>query len=334
VHLPDFEYVRPDSVAGCLQLLAEAGSRAAILAGGTDLIPTLRQRLASPELLIGIRHLPELSGVDVRSDGSIDIGAACTLTTLAEHPVVRPRMPALAAAVRSVGSRHVRNLATLGGNLALPTRCWYTNQSEAWRAARPPCFKINGDVCYVIRSARECFALQSSDSAPALIALNARVTLANRGGTRELPLAEFFRKDGLSPVTLEPGDLLQTVRVPPAEDRATFIKVAQRTGLDYGLGTIGAAITGNNRRVVSARLVVGSIGSWPMRLHQAEHVIEERGLTDDAIEAAADLARQDLGEVTNLYSPSGYKRRLVRGLVRRALREIRRQKPGETAAAT
>ena len=333
MHLPRFDYVRPDNVAACLRLLAEGGGRAVLLAGGTDLILSLRQRLATPEVLIAIRGLPELVGVDLRRDGHLDIGAACTLTTLAEHPIIRNHLPALAAAVRAVGSRHVRNMATLGGNLALPTRCWYTNQSEAWRAARPPCFKTNGDVCFVIRSARECFALQSSDSVPALIALNARVTVASLAGERELPLAEFFRKDGLRPTVLGEGDLVRAVTVPVAEDRATFIKVTQRTGLDYGLGTIGAAVTGSNRRISSARLVVGSIGSWPIRLRHAEQIIEERGLTEAAIEAAAEAARQDLGEVTNLYSPSGYKRRLVRGLVRRALRDVRRQKRAEAAAS-
>lgn len=333
MHLPQFEYVRPQSVAECLKLLDEAGGRAALLAGGTDLMPNLRQRLVSPQVLISIRDVPGLQGVDLRPDGAIRIGAASTLTQLAEHPIVLNYLPAIAAAVRSVGSRHVRNMATLGGNLALPTRCWYTNQSEAWRAARPPCFKTNGDVCYVIRSARECFALQSADSVPALIALDARVSVASLSGEREIALADFFRKDGLKPTVLEPGDLITAVTMPRPQGRAVFIKVAQRTGLDYGLGSIGAAVIGSNRRVAGARLVVGSIGAWPIRLTHSERIVVERGLGDEAIEAAAEAARQDLGEVTNLFSPSGYKRRLVRGLVRRALREIRRQKRADTEAA-
>jgi 4-hydroxybenzoyl-CoA reductase subunit beta len=333
VHLPQFDYVRPQSLVECLRLLAEAGDRAALLAGGTDLMPSLRQRLASPALLISIRNLPELQGVDMRPDGAIRIGAASTLTTLAEHPILLHHVPALAAAVRSVGSRHVRNMATLGGNLALPTRCWYTNQSETWRAARPPCFKTSGDVCYVIRSARDCFALQSADSVPALIALDARVSVTSLAGEREIDLSGFFRKDGLKPTVLEPGDIISAVTVPRPAGRAVFIKVAQRSGLDYGLGSIGAAVAGSNRRVTAARLVVGSIGAGPIRLQHAEQILVEQGLGDAVIDAAADAARQDLGEVTNLFSPSGYKRRLVRGLVRRVLREIRRQKRADMETA-
>jgi 4-hydroxybenzoyl-CoA reductase beta subunit len=333
MHLPSFEYLKPASLAEAVALLAEHGSRAALFAGGTDLVIALRQRLVRPELVIGIGSLPELQRFEVAPDGAVTIGAGCRLTWLAEHPVLKSRFPSLAAAIRSVGSRHVRNAATLGGNLNLPTRCWYTNQSEAWRQARPPCFKTNGDVCFVIRSAQECFALNSVDSAPALMTLNARLTIMGPGGERQLPLVDFYRDDGLAPTVLGPAEILTAVQVPAHRDRAVFIKVAQRTGLDYGLGTIAAAVTGGNRRVTSARLVVGSVASRPVPLRGAAQVIEQQGLSAAAIEAAADAARGDLGEITNLYSTSGYKRRLVRALVRRALTALRGQKmPAEPSA--
>lgn len=326
MHLPAFDYVRPESLTQALALLAEHGERAAVLAGGTDLLIGMRQRLATPELVVGIGALAELQRFEVAADGGVHIGAGCTLTWLAEHRELRERLPSLAAAIRSVGSRHVRNMATLGGNLALPTRCWYTNQSEIWRQARPPCFKTGGDICYVIRSARECFALNSVDSAPALLTLSARVTLERAGASRELPLAAFYRNDGIRPTMLEPGEIITCVYVPPQRDRTAFIKVAQRTGLDYGLGTIAVAISGSNQRVRSARLVVGSVAAWPVNLAQSAAIIEQGGLTAQTIEAAAEAARADLGEVTNLYSSAGYKRRLVRALVRRALEAVRRQK--------
>ena len=189
VQLPSFEYVRPDSLKQALDLLASHGSRAAVLAGGTDLLISMRQRLIVPEVVIGIRALPELRSIGVGTDGSLRLGAACTLTLLAQHPVLRERFPSLAAAIKSVGSRHVRNVATLGGNLDLPTRCWYTNQSESWREARAAVLQDDGDICHVIRSARECVALNSTDSAVALMALDARLPLASSAGEREIPLA-------------------------------------------------------------------------------------------------------------------------------------------------
>lgn len=333
MHLPKFDYIRPESLSQALAGLAAQGDRAVVLAGGTDLLISMRQRLATPAVVIGIGGLPELRELAVAPDGSLRIGAACALTALVQNPVIRDRFPSLAAALKSVGSRHVRNAATLGGNLNLPTRCWYTNQSEGWRQARPPCFKTNGDICYVIRSARECFALNSSDSAVALMTLNARVSLASSAGTREMALADFYRNDGLKPTMLAPGEIMTAIHVPAHGDRTAFIKITQRTGLDYGLGTIAAAISGSNRRVTSARLVAGSVGSWPVPLQHSARIIEEGGLTADSIEAAAEAARGDLGELTNLYSSAGYKRRLVRTLVRRVLAALQKQKRPAVEAA-
>lgn len=333
MHLPAFDYLRPASLAEALALLAEHGSQAALLGGGTDLVIAMRQRLQTPAVVIALGDVAELKALEPSADGGLRIGAGCTLTGLAEHPLLRERYPALAAAIRSVGSRHVRNAATLGGNLNLPTRCWYTNQSESWRQVRPPCLKTAGEVCYVIRSAKECFALNSVDSAPALITLDARLELVSAAGRREIPVAGFYRNDGLLPTTLGAGEILTAVHLPPSRARTAFIKVAQREGLDYGLGTIAVAITGSNRKVTAARIVVGSIASWPVSLGKAARLIEEGGLTVATIEAAAEAARADLGEVTNLYSSSGYKRRLVRALVRRALEDVRRQKLATEAAA-
>lgn len=325
VQLPAFEYLRPQSLAQALDWLAMYGTRAAVLAGGTDLLLAMRQRLVVPEVVIGIGDLPELRGVAFDGEGVLHLGAAETLTTLAGHPLLRVGQPALAAALQSVGSRHVRNVATLGGNLNLPTRCWYTNQSETWRQARVPCLKTGGDICFVIPGARECFALNGADGAVALLALDARLELASAGGRREVSIAGFYRNDGLAPTTLAAGELVTAVRVPAAAGRSTFIKIAPRTGLDYGLGTIAAVVAGDDDGITAARLVLGSIASWPVRLHEAERIVVAGGLTPATIEAAAQAARADLGELTNLYSTAGYKRRLVRALVRRALAELRRQ---------
>jgi CO/xanthine dehydrogenase FAD-binding subunit len=235
-------------------------------------------------------------------------------------------------AIRSVASAHVRNMATLGGNLALPTRCWYTNQTEGWRQAREGCFKTDRQACHVLASSHHCVATSSADSVPALIALGASVTLASAGGERTVPLADFYRDDGARPTTLAPDELIMAIRVPPCAARAAFTKVTPREGIDFGLGTIAAAIAGSNRRVTGAVIVVNSIGSHPMRLREAERIIEEGGLTEQTIEAAAGIARQGLGELTNLWTPAGYRRRLVRMLLGRTLERIRHSKPAGALA--
>jgi 4-hydroxybenzoyl-CoA reductase beta subunit len=297
-----------------------------VLAGGTDLLISMQQGLVTPAMLIGIRGLAELGGIDLDDKGVLRIGAGVALTDLAEHPVVMERYPGLAQAARSVGSRHVRNMATLGGNLRLPTRCWYTNQSENWRASRVPCWKTDGGLCHVIKTSTTCRAINSSDTAPALLALNARLLARSLRGEREVPLANFYNDDGVNHTTLASDEIITAVLVPPARVRTLFTKAAARTGLDYGYGTLAAAVTGSNRVIRSARLVAGSVGSWPVLLERAGRIVVDRGLNEAAIVAAADAAREDLGEVANLFSPPGYKKRLVRGLVLQVLDQLRRQK--------
>lgn len=323
MQLPPFDYHQPDTLEACLELLAADPEHTAPLAGGTDLLVNMKLGLTRPRRLVSLKRVPGWRELTVTEAGGLRIGAGCTLTELAEHPELATRFPALQQAIRSVGSRHVRNMATIGGNVCLPTRCWYTNQSDQWRECRLPCFKTEGDVCHVLKSSERCHALNSSDSAPALIALNARVTTAALDGGRDIPLAEFYANDGVDYTVLRPGELLTCIDVPPGGERSTFIKVAQRTGLDYAAGTIAAAVEGK-RKIRAARLVVGAIGSWPTQLHQAASIVCAQGLTEAGIDAAADAARADLGEVNNLFSPSGYKRRIVRALVRRALEELKK----------
>jgi 4-hydroxybenzoyl-CoA reductase subunit beta len=326
VQLPPFAYHRPASLDEALATLDRLGSTAAVLGGGTDLLINLKLRLETPAALLSVRDLPELAGVQVDAAGTLRIGAGERLTDLAAHPLLLARYPGLAQAIRAVGSQHVRNMATLGGNLCLPTRCWYTNQSENWRGSQVPCWKTEGQVCHVIKTAPNCRAIHSADSVPALITLDARVLLRSSRGERELRLADFYRDDGIENNVLMPGELITAVLIPPVRARSVFVKAAARTGLDYGYATLAGALTGSNRAPKSLLLVAGSVGTLPLVLHKSAQIILAQGLTEASIEAAADVAREDLGEVTNLFTPPGYKKRLVRGLVRRVLLELRRQK--------
>lgn len=329
MHLPQFEYVKPRDLGHCLALMGELKGSAAVMAGGTDLLASMGQRLIVPKFVIGLRWLGELRGVTAHDDGAVTIGAGTTLTTLLGNGHVAARFPALHKAINSVASVHVRNMATLGGNLALPTRCWYTNQTESWRQAREGCFKTDKQACHVLASSHKCVATSSADSVPALVALGASVALRAARGERQVPLADFYRDDGAHPTVLEPDELITSIHVPATALRATFAKVTPREGIDFGLGTIAVAIGGTNRRVTSAAIVVNSIGSNPMRLRAAERIVMDGGLNEASIEAATGAAREDLGEITNLWTPAGYKRRLVRVLLGRALHDVRRQKmPG------
>jgi 4-hydroxybenzoyl-CoA reductase subunit beta len=325
MQLPRFEFVRPNNLADGLAVLAEHGEDAKIMLGGTDLLINMKFRLDTPKVLVSLNAIPELQKVEALADGSLYIGGGCKLTDLVQNTLISESYPALHAAMAAVGSRHVRNVGTLGGNLCLDTRCWYTNQSENWRATRDGCFKTDTELCHVIKTATRCHAINGSDTAPVLIALNARVALASHGAERQLPLLDFYHDDGVLHTALEPGEVLTGVIIPPPQGRAVFAKMSQRVGLDFAAGTFAAAVTGTNDRLESARLVMGSIAPSPKVLEISEQILLDLGLTDEAIDAAAIAARQALGKITNLFTPAGYKRRLVKALIRDALLELREQ---------
>ena len=253
------------------------------------------------------------------------IGGGSRLTDLVDHPLIVSRYPALRDSIYAVASRHVRNVGTLGGNLCLDTRCWYTNQSENWRATRRGCFKTDDDYCHVIKTSDRCVAISSTDTAPMLMAIDASVVLTRHEGEREISLRDFYQDDGVKHTVLEPGEVLTAVRIPPARGRAVFAKLAQREGLDFASGAFAAACIGANSAPEKVSLVLGSVAPEPKMLVESESILMSAGLTEESIEAAALAARGALGEVTNLFTPSGYKRRLIKALIRDALSELMQQ---------
>ena len=328
--LPQHRYLKPASLDNCLAELSKTGESGQIIAGGTDVIFNMRLKLFRPETVISIRRLPELQQVEQLPDGSIRIGASCRLTDLAEHRLIQERFPALTNSIAAVASQHIRNMGTLGGNICLQTRCWYTNNSEQWRQGKTTCFKTDGDICHVIKSASGCHAINNADTPIALIALSARLTIQKVGSQRELPIAEFYNDDGMDHIKLDPDELVTHVTISPTEDRVVFLKNASRKGIDFSIGSIAARCdrvgneTANGDRALKhVTLVLGSLSTAPIVLSRAAEIIKTCGLTDAAIEQAADAVREDLGEVTNLYSRAVYKKQLARVLVKRALKQLR-----------
>jgi 4-hydroxybenzoyl-CoA reductase subunit beta len=321
--LPEHDFVKPPTLADGLRALAAAPATTRILAGGTDVIFNMRGRLFAPAVLLSIRDLPELKGVSELPDGSLRIGAASRLTDLEAEPVIQARHPALVEAFRAVASRHVRNMATLGGNLCLDTRCWYTNQTQEWRTAKGPCLKTGSLDCHVIRTATTCVALNNADTPPALIALDARVTLARSTGERTIQLVDFYRPDGVSHTVREADEILTAVIVPPTTDRFVFLKDAARQGIDFSYGTVAARADGAGEKLTRIRIVIGSVSSAPIVLRHAGAILEQRGLGDAAIGEAADAIRDELGALNNLYTPAAYKRELAKALVQRAMQRLR-----------
>ena len=320
MQLPPHEFVKLRTLAETLTALKSEDCQVKLISGGTDVVFNMRGRLFQPDQLVSIKDLPELQRVEALDDGGIRIGAGCRLTDLERDPLVR-HYPGLVAGIRAVASRHVRNIATLGGNLCLDTRCWYVNQTAEWRAAKGPCLKTGREYCHAIKSSKTCVALNASDTAPALIALDAIATLASMDSQRDVPLSDFYTDDGVTHSVRQPDEVLVSITIPPPHGTMIFIKETARTGNDFSYGAIAALIADSGQ----VRLVLGSLTTKPLSLSEPARIVALQGLTDASIDAAVNATRSEMGALTNLYTPAAFKSTLARGLVRRALQELREQ---------
>ncbi|MFC1591588.1 FAD binding domain-containing protein [Thermodesulfobacteriota bacterium] len=328
LRLPAFKHTKAATLDDALSVLANPETGARIFAGGTDLLVNMKHGLAAPGTVVSIGAIPELRSISESGDGTVRIGSCVTLSEIAADRIVADRLPALGDAAAAVASWQIRNVATLGGNLCLDTRCWYYNQSKAWRSAREACYKLGGARCHAIKGSERCHAINSSDTAPILMALDARLIIERSGHKRTLPICDFYRDDGSRHTALEPGELVTFVEVPPGEEgsRAQFVKISTRRGIDFAAGNLAACIRHSSNSCSAARLVIGAMHSAPRLLDNAGRVLRESGLTQQSIEKAAEAARSELGTVTNLFCSAGYKRDLARALTRQALQAYRIKK--------
>ena len=327
MRLPRFDHIKPESLEVSLAFLEKSGKNARLLGGGTDLLVSMKYGLSHPDTLISLKALPELSGITLDDHGNIVIGAGVTLSNLAKNPIISEKIPVLKKAVLSVASKHIRNMATIGGNICLDTRCWYYNQSKLWRDAREVCHKTGGSVCHAIKGSDRCHAINSSDTAPILAALNASVRVAKKGSERFISIKDFYNNNGFQHTVLDPEEIITSIAVPVGGEptNAVFIKSSSRKGLDFSIGSIAAAAKGNSGKCTLLRLVAGSMTSAPLFLEKTAQVIMQSGLNEKSIEEASKTARSELGTVTNLFTRAGYKRDLIQALVKKSLNELMKQ---------
>ncbi|MBU1053203.1 MAG: FAD binding domain-containing protein [Proteobacteria bacterium] len=324
MRLPRFEYLKPSSLHECLELLEGSGHETRVMSGGTDFLVRLKQGVISPQKVLSIRSVEELNFVSEDDKGDLQIGACTNLSDLLRHPLVLTKFPSLHHAINSVGSKHIRNMATIGGNLCLAPRCWYYNQTKQWRHAIEVCYRTGGKVCHAISGSKRCHAINSSDTVPMLIALDARVCLQKKNSERWLSLKDYFKDDGRHHTVLEKGEMLTSIVIPSETQKArtTFIKIQHRIGLDFAIGSIGASVKSNGKEI-NLSLVINSINSAPLILNKAAQIIMESGFSKAAIDKAAEVARGETGAVTNLFTSAGYKRHIVEVLVKQALSELK-----------
>lgn len=302
LRLPAFHWHRPKNLTEALALLEELGPEARPLAGGTDLLPNLKRRHQKASHLVSLGGIRELSGIEESADG-LRIGAMTRLTEIERAPIVLRDYPALAEAVASISSPPLREMGTLGGNLCLDTRCTYYNQNEEWRRSIQYCMKAEGRICWVAPSSPRCWAVQSADSVPMLIALGARVRLASRQGVREIPLEELYRDDGIDYLTKQRDELVEAVLLPRGSTsrdcRSHFLKLRRRGAIDFGVLSVAAVVWFQGSEVRKARVVLGSVGSAPVLLEGVEEFLAGRPLDGEVLQAVATRARKHATPMDN-----------------------------------
>lgn len=321
--LPKFKYLEPETIEGAYPLLAEHKEWAKLVAGGTDLLVRMNQRVVTPSHLINLKRIPNLDYIDHVGNEGLRIGALTTLRTLEKSEVVREKFPIISQAVGRVASPQIRSTATIGGNVCLDTRCWYYNQSHHWRRSLAPCYKLGGDCCYVVKGGDHCFSLFSADTVPALIGLGAKLRLASSGGERVIALEEFYTGVGERVNVLQPGEIVVEVQVPdlPSHTGGVYLKYSTRGVIDFPILGVAAVISidPGSGACKEARIVLGALAPAPIRAVKAEAGLRGTEIKDSLIEDVAEVARKEAGPIVYIEAPVGYKRRMVRVLVKRAV---------------
>jgi 4-hydroxybenzoyl-CoA reductase subunit beta len=314
MRLPWFDYRMTRALGEAARILAGEGPDAALIAGGTDLLPNMKRRQTAPKVLISVRHIAEL-----KRNGAV-LGAGLTLTEIVRNAEL-PR--GLRQAAAQVATVHLRNMGTLGGNLCLDTRCNYYNQNYEWRKAIDFCLKKDGDICWVATASKRCVAMSSTDCAPALLALDARVTLVSASGERELALEELDHTDGIDYLRRRPDEILTQVRC--ANAPSTYWKLRRRGAFDFPvLGVAAALIEG------SARLALGAVASRPFLVDKANQFLRGKELTDEVVEEAGRLAASRAKPMDNADLDLYWRKEVTAAFVGYALRELRGDDVRET----
>jgi 4-hydroxybenzoyl-CoA reductase subunit beta len=328
ITLPSFALDRPRTLPEALRILDDHRGAARVIAGGTDLVVGLRQRLEAPARLVALGRIHGLDGIAFTPGMGLRVGALTTVHALAVAPLVRALFPVLARAAAAVAAPTIRRAGTVGGNLCLDTRCSWYNQSPFWRSACGGCLKKDGDLCHVAPGSSLCWAVYSGDLAPAFLALDAVAVLVSVRGERLVPLWRFFLEDGLRRVDLAADEILTEVRVPShrAGLYGVYRKLRVREALDFPLA--GAAVAGRLRdgRFEDVAVALTAVGPRPFLVEGAREILQGLPATDeDAIDRAARLARRVANPMRTggAYGPA-HRRHRVGLFVRDALREIRK----------
>ena len=319
--LPTFQLLRPRTLDEAVGFMAKHDGEMKIVAGGTDLLPSMKQKLFTPPYVLDVRGVTELSGIRKAPGRGLEIGALTTLSTIEHSPLIRRDYPVLYAAAKTVASPVLRNMGTVGGNICLDTRCLWYNQSLLWRKSCGFCLKNGGDLCHVAPGGNFCWATFSGDTAPALLCLGAELEIAGPDGVRHTPLSDFYVNDGIVRLHLASNEMVTRVLLPESAAgwRGSYQKLRVRGSIDYPLAGVAVALKMKSGRVEDARVAITAVNPAPFLVRDADTHLVGAIPSEELAGRIGDLAASTAKPLTTSALTPEYRREMVRVFAKRAV---------------
>lgn len=326
--LTTFQLLRPRSLVDALQYLQEHLKNLRVLAGGTDLLPSMRQKLFEPEFILDVRRIDELKGIRETEQGT-EIGALTSLHEVEHSALLKRLYPVLREAAKTVASPVIRNMATIGGNICLDTRCLWYNQSLTWRRSCGFCIKKDGDLCHVAPGGTKCWAAFSGDTPAALLCLNAQIEIASASHTRRISLNDFYTGEGDNYRKLQANELVTRIILPKisAGYSGVYRKLRIRGSIDYPLAGVAVVIKKSNGHIEDLRVGITAVNPAPMLVKGNETLLAKGSSPEAVAEAVADLAARTARPLTTSALTPEYRREMIRVFTRRAVLESLGERP-------
>jgi 4-hydroxybenzoyl-CoA reductase subunit beta len=319
--LPDFKLLRPRTIEEAVEYLDKHIGHIRVLAGGTDLIPSMRQKLFEPQYVLDLRGVATLRGIRPQTDGGVEIGALTSIRAIERSEFLRQHFPVLTEAAATVASPTLRNMGTIGGNICLDTRCLWYNQSLTWRKGCGFCIKKDGDLCHVAPGGTKCWAVFSGDTPPALLCLNAEIEIVSVNGTRRIPLQNFYTGMGDSYRKLDPNELVTRAFLPASATgfRGIYRKLRVRGSIDYPLAGVAVVMKRTNGHIDQARIAITAVNPAPMLIPGVSEFLQGKEPVQALAEAVADMAARTAKPLTTSALTPEYRREMIRVFTKRAV---------------
>lgn len=320
--LPSFKLLRPQTIEQAVAFLSKHAGEIQIIAGGTDLLPSMKQRLFTPTYLLDLRRIEELQSIRSIPGHGTEVGALVTLTALEDSEFIRRSYPVLHEAVRTIASPILRNMGTIGGNICLDTRCLWYNQSLTWRKSCGFCIKKDGDLCHVAPGGNKCWAAFSADSPAALLCLDAELEIANSSGFRRILLADFYTNIGDGRMRLAPNEMLTRVFLPDRMSgyRGVYHKLRLRGSIDYPLAGVAVALKKATRGYIEdARVAITGVNPAPLLVQEVRHALAGKVFNEHSAQVVGELAARVAKPLTTSALTPEYRREMIRVYAKRAV---------------